>query len=157
MNKKLGALWVISWSDRSGDSSSSMSDTRSQNSDWSIKAMESTKQRHFIKEGAVLSLQSTAHYARRPSLQHLVQASSFIRAYPAMLFFSWLDYMLLGVEGLFMPKLRNLVMLPEIVHLLILHEMIRVWLFLSAYFCTENNPMALACSLYLCTYTIVLY
>ena len=35
---------------------------------------ESTKQRHFIKEGAVLSLQSTAHYARRPSLQHLVQA-----------------------------------------------------------------------------------
>ena len=83
--------------------------------------------------------------------------ASHVLGCSAMLFFrDWIIcYSVL--KGLFMSKLTNLVMLPEIAHLLILHGMVRVWLFLSADFHSENNPMALACSLYLCNYTIVLY
>ncbi|KAM3366313.1 hypothetical protein ACQJBY_015639 [Aegilops geniculata] len=36
---------------------------------------ESMKQRYFIKEGAVISIDSIAHYARHSLLQHLGQGS----------------------------------------------------------------------------------
>ena len=92
-----------------------------------------------------------------PGLAHSLGVAQLCFFFPFSFLFPYWIICYSVLKGLFMPNLRNLVMLPEIAHLLIRHGMVRVCLFLSADFRSENNPIALACSLYLCTYTIVLY